>query len=95
MEQRKYSRYEVQQDAYLIIKDKNIACNVQNISCAGAYMKVDERFTHDVQKNDIGVDVVIIFNTGKQSIQGKILRYMYEENSLFLAIYFLQNYYFE
>ena len=95
MEQRKYFRHDVQQDAIIIIKDKNIACYVQNLSSAGAYIKVDNKYTNDVLINEIGADVDVVFDAGKQSIQGKILRHMFEKNALFIAVYFLQNYCFE
>ncbi len=95
MEQRKYSRRDVQQSASIKINDKNISCNVQNLSSAGAYIKVDDRFANDVLNIEIGADVDLVFDSGKQSIRGKVLRYMCEKNALFIAVYFMQNYYFE
>ncbi len=95
MERRKYSRHDVQQDAFIKIRDKSISCNVQNLSNAGAYIRVDNQFADEVLRNDIGTDVDVVFKSGTQSIQGKVLRYMCEKDNLFIAVYFLQNYYFE
>ncbi len=92
MEKRKYPRKEVMQDAHCLLSDATISCNVQNLSCAGAYIKVEKNSIPNIK---IGVEVEVIFNPGEPGVKGQILRLVNDEDALYLAIYFFTHYAFE
>ncbi len=96
-EQRAYPRYEVQENVNMKLNEKNILCHVENLSVAGAYMKVNENHNGDVDYVHIGKNVVMEFNSGKntQNIPGRILRFDIFGKNKFLAVFFLQRYNFE
>ncbi|MBP7736434.1 MAG: PilZ domain-containing protein [Spirochaetes bacterium] len=95
MELRKYPRKEVMQNALCLLSDRTIACNVQNLSCAGAYIRVEESPPNSIPKIDIGVDVEVIFHPEEPGVKGKILRLINEADAIYFAIYFLRQYNFE
>lgn len=95
MELRKYPRKEVMQEALCLLSDRSIACNVQNLSCAGAYIKVEKSPANSVPRIDIGADVEVIFHPEEPGVKGKILRLVNEGDAVYFAIYFMRQYSFE
>ena len=82
-------------DALLVLSDKSISCNVQNLSCAGAYIKIQKDPASTVPQINIGHSVEVIFHPEEPGVKGKILRLVNEEDAMYFAIYFFQHYYFE
>ncbi len=96
-EQRTHPRYDIQDNVNMKLNDKNILCHLQNLSVAGAYMRVNERHNGDVAYNHIGRNVQMEFNSGRsqQNITGRILRFDTVGKDIFLAVFFSQRYSFE
>ncbi len=95
MDKRTSARKDFQQDATIIINNTSINCNIQNISCAGALIRVDTNQLNDSSSIEIGIDIEIAFKTNVPAIKGKILRLAHDENFIFFAVCFLERYQFE
>jgi hypothetical protein len=95
MEKRTYPRKDFKQDATMILDNRNIVCGVQNISSAGALIRVDKNQIIDLKKFEIGIDIEIIFIPDVSAIKGKILRIVHDGDFIFLAVCFLEHYQFE
>ncbi len=92
MERRRYKREKVNHKALLLLQDRNINCDVENISCAGAYVKIFDESMNVISASDIGEDVIFSFDVESDNsrIRGKILRYDRESEGIYVAVYFLE-----
>ena len=95
-ERRVNSRQDVQQDVFMVLEESNVLCHLQNISCAGAYVKVNENHSKDVAYARIGDNVMFVFNSKdfNENVEGKILRRDNSSSAVFLAVYFIKQYNF-
>ncbi len=96
IEKRQYERFVIPGDVIINHRVNSIFCKIENISNYGAYLKV-ENPAHP-SFIEIGDNVSFKINTpdaDARELSGQILRCIFEGDKLYLAVYFMQPYYFD
>lgn len=91
MEKRQFERDILNIGIQMKINNKEIFCNLQNMSNGGALAKIDKIYSNYINEEDIGNE--ISFSVGfdpllKKKYKGQIVRLIEEDGFKFIAIYF-------
>lgn len=95
IEQRQYERITIPGDVIINHRISTIFCKIENISNYGAYLKVENPANPSFV--EIGDNVSFRITAPEvepKELSGQILRKTVENQCLFLAVYFMQPYYF-
>lgn len=95
IDKRTYKREDVQKDITMIINNESISCRVQNMSSAGALIRMESESIKDPAAIEIGIDIEIFYMPEKPGIKGRILRQVHDGDLIFLAVCFLERCQFE
>ncbi len=95
-EQRRYERIIIPGDVLINHRENTILCQIENISNYGAYLRVGNPLHIDgIQIGDNVTFTITTPNIATREISGQILRQTMEEETIFIAVYFIQPYTFD
>ena len=95
MERRESVRDELDLPVQISIEDKNITCNILNLSEDGALLKINSQYKDNISNEDLGKDTKFIlrqYSSSDREYTGEIIRLFYRDNEMYIALRFWEKY---